>query len=322
MRFAESDSVLHETIPVWAEYLIRFGYECASNKNDWQRISLISMPCNSPGAGLVALGAMRYFLDAKYHYSDDDIHYWLENEKSRALFCGSDRFRYIENDAGKTVVEEIILSDNRRNPGNPRMPKRRTAFLKDLDLRFDKEPILVSAKRKLPYLSIYEQLFPAGSAINDGNLQQSNSSVCLAAKRKGAKITKEDLLHTRFMGNSIAASLHELLSLIDGSLDVVSRVTMYNTRTEKMDRPGFPPEIVVADGIDAFLKITEEMQRSANNDFSECNIVAVIDRTEKREKLDSLQVKASELRQWYEPDTQEYSAPPKGIALATYVRST
>lgn len=321
MRFAESDSVLHETIPVWVEYLIRFGYECASNKKDLQSISLISMPCDSPGAGLVALGAMRYFLDAKYHYSDDDIHSWLKNEKSRDLFCGNDRFSYIEEDTGKIVVEEIILSDNRRNPGNPRMPKRRTAFLKDLDPRFDKEPILISAKRKLPYLSIYEQLCPTGSTINDGNLQQSHSSVCLAAKRKGAKVTKEKLLHTRFMENSTAASLHELLSLIDGSLDVVSRVTMYNTRTEKMDRPGFPPEIVVADGIDAFLKITDKMRRSAKNDFSEGNIVAVIDRTEKREKLDSLQVKLSELRQWYKADTREYSAPPKGISLATYVRS-
>jgi hypothetical protein len=218
------------------------------------------------------------------------------------------------------VIEEVIRPNKRRNPQQFRGEKKITRSFNDL--RFENEPILVSSKMALSYLSIYEKLVPAGSAINVGNLQQSHSAVCLAARKQGSNITKDMLLHTRFKEGCMEACLHELLSLVDGSLDVVSRVSMYNTRTAKMDRQGQPPEIVVADGIDAFLKITEEMQRSSNNDFSECNIVAIIDRTEKREKLDSLLVKALELRQWYEPDTQEFSAPPKGIALATYVRST
>ncbi len=318
MMFSESDSVWLQTIPPWVDYLVKFGYVFASKNNDRQSFSLISMPCDSPGAGLMALGAMRYYLDASYFYSVDDIHSKLEKGKARTLVCGNNNFKYIGEVDGKAVIKEVLRPDNRRNPLNFRGEMVITRSLNDL--RFENETILVSTKVALPYLAIYDKLILGGSPINEGNLKQSNSSVCLAAKRKGAKITKEILSNIRFEVNGIVANLIKLLSLVDGSLDVISRVSMYNTRTARMDRLGEPPEIVIADGIDAFLKVTEEMQRNANNEFSDCNIIAIIDRTEKREKLDSLQIKISELRQWYEPDSREFLTTPKGISRITYFK--
>ncbi|MBL6956389.1 MAG: hypothetical protein ISR54_06165 [Chlorobium phaeobacteroides] len=320
MKFTETDGTCFECLPEWVNYLLITGYDFAGYINKGQKISLISMPCDSPGAGLVAFGAMRYYLSAQ-PLSGEEIHRHLEDVKARMLFSGKDMYRYIGEDDGNAVIEEIIRLDKRRNPKRPKKePITRTASLKGLDLRFEDETILVSSNKALPNLQIYEQLVPQGNVINEGTLQQSHSAVCMAGKRKGVSVTKALLFDTYFEAGGKKASLHELLSLVDGTLDVVSRVTMYNARTGKIDRPGLPPEIVVVDGIDAFLKITEEMQRSSNNNFSGANIVAVIDRTEKREKLDSLQAKVSELRQWYEPDLQEFSAPPKGIALATYFK--
>jgi len=320
MKFAEKDGTYYECLPEWVAYLLRMGCEFAGQINKRQKISLISMPCDSPGAGLVALGAMISYLSAR-PLSDEEIHRRLENGKSRTLFSGTDMFRYIGDDRGKAVIEEIIKSDKRRNLKRPKKePIIRTASLNGLDLRFEDETIIVSSNKALSYLHIYEKLAPQGVVIYDRALQQSHSAVCIVGKRKGLSVTKALLFDTCFETDGKTANLLELLSLVDGSLDVVSRVTMYNARTGKLDRPGLPPEIVVADGIDAFLKIVEEMQRSTNNIFSGCNIVVVIDRTEKREKLDSLQTKVSELRQWYEPDLLEFSVPPKGIAYATYFK--
>lgn len=319
MNYSESENERLTPVPKWVSYLIHIGYRC-SEKNQGQRIALLSMPCDSSGAAIVALGAMRYYLSVQ-PYSGEEMHRRLEDSKVSVLFSGKDMFRYIGEDNGKAVIEEIIRSDKRRNPKRPKKePITRIASLNDLDLRFEDETILVSSNNSLPYLQIYKQLVPEGISIIERTLEQSHSAVCMVGKRKGLSVTKALLFDTYFEEGGKTASLYELLSLVDGALDVVSRVTFYNARTGKIDRQGLPPEIVVIDGIDAFLKITEEMQSSSNNIFSGCNIVAVIDRTEKREKLDSLQTKVSELRQWYEPDFQEFSAPPKGIAVATYFK--
>lgn len=314
MKFSEKDGAWHDGIPEWVDYLLTVGYAFANNANKPQKISLISMPCDSPGAGLVALGAMRYFLSGE-KLSDDAIYDRLRREGDKTLYSREDMFKYVGEENGKAVVEEKDKKDNRYSKKQKKELVTRIALLKNLDLRFENESIIVSSDKALQHLQIYENIIDKGRLINQETFSQSDSGVCLAGKRKGLSCTKELLNKISFEQDGDVANLYNLLSLLDDSLDVVSRVTLYNTRTARMDRAGSPPKIVIADGIDAFLKIIDLIKMKK---MPEANIVAVIDRTEKREKLESLQIKISNLLDYYEPYSSEMLPPPMGMAVVTY----
>ena len=57
MYFAE-DNEDWVSIPEWVNFLIRFGYCWSRINHKGRRVALVSMPCSSPGAGLIALGAL------------------------------------------------------------------------------------------------------------------------------------------------------------------------------------------------------------------------------------------------------------------------
>src|ERR1700693_5478176 len=57
MRFSEADAAW-QTVPPWADFLVRCGFAWADSR-DRRRIGIVSMPCESAGAGLVTLGAIR-----------------------------------------------------------------------------------------------------------------------------------------------------------------------------------------------------------------------------------------------------------------------
>lgn len=57
MQFSEYNSEW-KPVPPWVEFLIKFGYEWRREPKGSRRIALISMPCDSAAAGLIALGAM------------------------------------------------------------------------------------------------------------------------------------------------------------------------------------------------------------------------------------------------------------------------
>jgi hypothetical protein len=60
MRLSEADAPW-QPVPSWADYLIKCGFAWSDGR-ERRRIGIISMPCESAGAGLVALGAIRYRL--------------------------------------------------------------------------------------------------------------------------------------------------------------------------------------------------------------------------------------------------------------------
>jgi hypothetical protein len=60
MRFSEADTPW-QPIPSWADYLIKCGFAWGDGR-ERRRIGIISVPCESAGVGLVALGAIRYRL--------------------------------------------------------------------------------------------------------------------------------------------------------------------------------------------------------------------------------------------------------------------
>jgi hypothetical protein len=62
MQFSEANGAW-QVIPRWADFLIRLGFEWPEGESETRRIGLISMPCDSAAAGLIALGAMRRRLE-------------------------------------------------------------------------------------------------------------------------------------------------------------------------------------------------------------------------------------------------------------------
>lgn len=62
MRFREKNNVW-DKIPQWVESMIRFGYEWQKQEKNSRRIALLSFPCDTESAALIALGALRYDLE-------------------------------------------------------------------------------------------------------------------------------------------------------------------------------------------------------------------------------------------------------------------
>jgi len=55
--FSEYSEEFRE-MPEWVKFLISFGLRWPSDKSRKKRIALVSMPCDSPAAGLIALGSL------------------------------------------------------------------------------------------------------------------------------------------------------------------------------------------------------------------------------------------------------------------------
>jgi hypothetical protein len=63
-----------QPIPYWVRFLVQMGYNWPRSGTRPRRIALVSMPCDSAGAGLIALGAMVHDL-VDPQANDVDAHY-------------------------------------------------------------------------------------------------------------------------------------------------------------------------------------------------------------------------------------------------------
>ena len=109
MEFSEAGSEWRG-VPEWAFFLIEFGFAWLAEPHPSRRIALVSMPCDSAAAGLIALGAMRRCLefddanDAGSHYQrlqelahrhPKSLVLHHATEKGRFEFCRLDPAGYL-----------------------------------------------------------------------------------------------------------------------------------------------------------------------------------------------------------------------------------
>ncbi|HUR32245.1 MAG TPA: hypothetical protein VM032_00505, partial [Vicinamibacterales bacterium] len=201
------------------------------------------MPCESAGAGLVALGAIRHRL-ALDHANDSLSHFQrikrlagrLEGEtflrhqkyKGRFLLDGMDQ-------RGLVWVrrEPAGAGDTTTHSGPPRI-----AILASNanDWRFEREaPTQAIQGGGLPYLGFYEQLIDGAASPLESNLKQSDSGVCLAGRVTGESASRSLFAGLRFESHGQVADLAQLLTVHRWSPDTVSRVTFFNSRTGQLD---------------------------------------------------------------------------------------
>lgn len=315
MKFSEAYGAWQE-IPQWGEFLVRFGFAWLGCDSGTRRIGLISMPCDSAAAGLVALGAMRRRLE--FDSASDLISHFqrietlaLHGDVQTLLFCRQERGRR----RGPYVLDGqfspgMLWARLTSSPDERRTISPATAA----DWQFGGEaPVQVLDGERVPYRDVYAVLVKNGQPIVESKLVQSDSGICLAGRVAGESATHSILATIRFQANGCIANLSELLTVQSWSPGTISRVSFFNPRTGQIDRNTSLHRLVVVDGDSSFLKVVERAE------FRQSDVVGVIHRTVEREKLEELGLKLASLGQWYGPDAEMLSGlplPPSGIAVS------
>ena len=290
------------------------------------------MPCDSAGAGLVALGWMIQDM-ASPKANDVDGHYdalrryalqYLKACRVCDMCCNpqSKRCGYTLQATGRirhtggqiyTVSErsELIAGNIwflRKGVNQWLNPRYATEW------QIDGEPTpqLVSSAGALP-LQIYTSIV-SGAAIVPDNLRKSFSGLCLAGRAAGQAASRDAFSSIRFRVGDAVYSLPELLAVYRWNRDSdVSRITFFNARTEQIDRSGYAPALVVADGEASFLKVLDRPE------FQRSDVIGVIHRAIDRENLEQVGNRILGLYQWYAEDVElmnQLPEIPKGISAA------
>ena len=329
-----------QAVPSWVEYLVQFGYRWTSDLLESRRIALISLPCDSAAAGLVALGALARDIENPAA-NDVDGHFDALNRYARQYlgFCrecttrcqpklrgcgyasqvtGEVRHRdgghyYINETAElpQTGEQCIITVGAKRKKQERRWIFRNYAA----DWRIDCQPAPQLAEHQAaldPHP--YSEIVGADQVVAD-NLRSSFSGLCLAGRVSGATATRDVCVAACF---SVCGRIYQLQNLLTihgwSAIDSISRMSFFNTRTGKSDRSCSDARLVVADGHASFLKVLDEPE------FQRCDVVGVMHRTIERDELEAVGNRISGLGQWYLEDPElQRRLPPAPCGLDALV---
>jgi len=285
------------------------------------------MPCESAGAGLVTLGAIRYRLtladanDALSHFerieglaAKQDGETFLRHHSMRGRF----RLDGTDQQNGWVWVRE------ERRPGGDRAaqngPVRHVIHRRNAsEWRLEAEPPAETVRGTvLPHRRFYEELVECAAAPLELNLARSDSAICLSGRVAGESVSRAAFAAIRLQCCDRVVDLAELLTVHGWSPETVSRVTFFNSRTRQLDRDTGFTSLVVADGDAAFLRVLGAPE------FEQSDVIGVIHRALDRDRLESIGTKLADLCQWYVADTEmldRVSTPPPGITLSVLQRS-
>lgn len=345
MEFSEAGQAWR-ALPGWARALIDFGYQWPADDVSTRRIALISMPCDSAGAGLVALGAMIRGM-ASPKANDADGHYDALKRYARQYIqsCRLCQMRCDPPSRGCGHASEAkglvrhkdgvlwrISEDTNLNQENIKFVRERKSagrILKEWywlnpshpnDWIIDGEPAphVVNDAGTLPQ-GIYE-VFAQGASVVPDNLRKSFSGLCLAGRVTGKTATRDVYASLRFRVGGEEYGLPELLTVYGWHrFSQVSRITFFNAHTHQFDRNGYAPALVVADGDTSFLRVLDR------SEFQRSDVIGVIHRAVERDSLEAVGNRMLGLHQWYVEDaelTSRLSVMPKGITVAILSRGT
>jgi len=332
MDFSEDEGE-KQAIPAWIQFLLSLGYGWPRTNPKPRRIALISMPCDSAAAGLIALGAMVRDLgdpranDVDGHY-DKLLKYarqFLQNCETCDVKCKPEikRCGFAKEASGKlrslllprqtfqisarTNFEERKLAWTYRN-GITQWPTPQKATNWYID--GDPAPETKQLNGHLspdPYRLLITEV-----PIYEDNLRRSYSGLCFAGRITGEMASRETCERIRFIDGDRVWSLAQLLSVHNWSTAGVSRMAYFNSRTRKLDRTSATPNLVVADGDVAFLRACDHPE------FHSCDIIGVVHRTIEYDRLEAVGIRMQP-NQWFSADTDMlYELPPnpRGISIA------
>ena len=304
--------------PKWVEFLVRFGYGWRDQESNQRRIAVVSMPCDSPAAGLIVLGALvrdlgrteATNLTGHYHALLQYASQYLRACAICDVRCRPElkRCGYVAEASGllrhsqrKGPFQITAIKDSgalgivTRHDGGTWQFTPKSA----VNLRIDGDPLpkLINGEGALP-ASAYEQIID-GAQIVSQNVRESFSGLCFAGRATGKSATHAACASIRFKCEGLEYGLPELLAVHGwSSSNRVSRVNFFNSRTEEIDRPGPETALVVADGDASFLKVIDLPQ------FQRSDVIGVINRSVDRERSETVGNRLVGLRQWFVEDPE------------------
>jgi hypothetical protein len=322
-----------QPIPSWVRFLINLGNGWPRSGPKPRRIALISMPCDSAAAGLIAVGAMVRDL-ADPRANDVDGHYdklllyarqFLESCESCDMKCkpeikhcghakqatGKLRSPLLPHQTFKistrTNFEERTLAWTYRN-GVIEWPTPQYAI--NWHIEGEPPPEWNQPDGELSS-NTYQALLDELTVLPE-NLKRSYSGLCFAGRAGGESVSRELCSSIRFNNGIAEYGLDELLTIHGWSKCNVSRIAFFNPRTEKLDRSNAASNLVIADGDTSFLKVCDHAQ------FAASDIIGVIHRNVERDRLEAVGAKILP-NQWMSADTDklcELPTLPRGISIA------
>jgi hypothetical protein len=300
-------------IPTWADWFLRLGYDWP-DQGKHRRLCIVSTPCDSPGAGLVALGMMRRRLEIP---TANDLSSHIIALRTRLTMNSADtivrrvnkpgrknRWRFSHQEITGTLWVSCINDPEIRSP----IIERR-AF----DWHIEGEPpVQVLEASPMVMSSVIPFLAKESNAILTENLARTDSAICYAGRGGGERQTRETLSAVQLKHDDDSASLASLLTIDGWHAGRVSRISYYNSRTGVLDREAAPTKVVCIDGPSALQKVVADLR------FSAADIVAVVPRTADSNKLEAASQYLASLSQWYTPETSaslSMESAPLGVAL-------
>ncbi len=314
--------------------MLDIGYAWPTESDQPRRISMISMPCDSAGAGIVALGALIRGLCLE-DANDLELHYdsLLKHAKQYLQFCKNCNLPHCAPEikgcgfvakadgrikSTRVTNKVFTISDDTDFVERKIVCVRKALKLinfatsaASLYIHGNPEPQLANPVGQLPPAP-YRQVIN-GALIRPVNLKKTYSGLCLAGRTSGENAVRERMASIRFKDDVSQYALDELLSIHGWTHLDVSRVSYFNARTGKIDRILAPPRLLIADGDVAFLKTISMPE------FQGSDIVGVISRTIDRDSLETVGNKVQGLHQWYETDDDLMGmlpSTPRGISIA------
>lgn len=316
------------SVPAWAQWLIDVGRAWALGER--RSIALLSMPCDSPAAGLVAFGALSGGLadprasDVAGHF-DELIRYarqYLEACRHCEMRCQPRERRcgYTSEATGKLrhvsggQLGTILDFQGGASP-EIRLGLRSGTILlypaAGQSYYVHRAPPIVARSEDALDPAAYEDL--AGDAGTDpANLRRTYSGTCLAGRAAGESATRTwyDSVRIRTRGQELPLS--GLLTIRSWGAQGVSRMTFFNTRTGQFDRHSSFNRLVIADGSAALEKVL------ATREFDRSDVIGVVHRTGLDDAGRSLGERLAAMSQWYSSDDTPLLAgrqTPRGIAV-------
>jgi hypothetical protein len=320
-------------LPAWADFLIRLGHAWPASAAASRRVALVSMPCDSAAVGLLALGALVRDLgnpnanDLGAHFqalrrlAEQYLH-WCKSCELRCdpelKGCGylAEASGVLRRDRERYEIG-TISHDPRWGDAIACVSKRESRLLLKnyaADWHIDGEPPLHSSGGELSLNgNPYSRIINSAAVVPD-NLQRSFAGLCLATRVGGQNATRETCGSLRFQMGDTEYALDHLLSVHGWTEQpAVSRMTLFNARTDRFDRYPYAPSLVLADGDASFLRV---LDRTA---FQRSDVIGVVHRALDRYHLELVGNRMLELRQWYSEDLElqhKFASHPPGIALS------
>lgn len=338
MKFFEKNKIWDE-LPSWVRLSIELGYKWRINQYNKRKIFLLSMPFDTPTAGLVALGAIRADLGApEANNTDDHFNSIIQACKVSLSKQSNDtanspnespwdirntmddsKWSFSEYDSQAGIVH---IKDSRYKPFIKRKGKKianpsgqciSSIFqYNSLKWQLKDHPVpVVEHTSQLPLdRQLYSNLGNFETEILNENLKASYDGIVLVTKSVDERSNyMKNLSLTGFIKNNISHSLPKLLTITSDFKHHIVRLKALS-ETKLVAEPHALSKLIIADGSKAFI--------NAESKYPESDIVAIINRSGSAESLEIIRDWIATSERYYTNlvlDDSCIGNTPKGVII-------